>query len=202
MGLVFLAFVAGAVSILSPCCLPIVPGYVSYIGGVAAQEEGNRRRVLGSAALFVLGFGVVFTILGATASALGGFLLVRIPLFAKIAGVFVIVMGFAMLGVLRIQFVSGRGQVVSQRFAANRPPRFLWEWRLRSDGRRRSGPSSEGSSRLPRRFRPSGRGRCCCSSTPWEWVFRLFCSPSGRLERDGRFDSCAGGDWRLSASEA
>ncbi|MFA5891115.1 MAG: cytochrome c biogenesis protein CcdA, partial [Actinomycetota bacterium] len=111
IGLVALAFVAGAVSILSPCCLPIVPGYVSYIGGVAAQEEGSHRRVLGSAALFVLGFGVVFTILGATASALGGFLLVRLPLFAKIAGVFVIVMGFAMLGVLRIPFASGRGQV-------------------------------------------------------------------------------------------
>ncbi|HEX9697309.1 MAG TPA: cytochrome c biogenesis CcdA family protein [Actinomycetota bacterium] len=105
LGLGSLAFVAGAISITSPCCLPLIPGYVSYIGGVAALEDGNRRRVMGAAALFVAGFALVFTLLGATASVFGEFLLTRLPLFIKISGVFVLVMGLAMLGLLRIPFL-------------------------------------------------------------------------------------------------
>jgi cytochrome c-type biogenesis protein len=105
LGLGSLAFVAGAVSITSPCCLPLLPGYLSYVSGVSAEHEGDRRRVLGPAMLFVLGFAFVFTALGATASAFGDFFLTRLPLFIKISGVFVIVMGLAMLGILRIPFL-------------------------------------------------------------------------------------------------
>lgn len=105
IGLGSLAFVAGTVSISSPCCLPLMPGYLSYIGGVSAGEAGNRRRVLGAAALFVLGFAAIFTALGVSASAFGGFLLARLPLFIRISGVFVLVMGLAMLGVLKLPFL-------------------------------------------------------------------------------------------------
>lgn len=105
LGLVSLSFVAGAVSITSPCCLPLMPGYVSYISGVSSSEEGRRRRVMGAALLFVLGFASVFTALGATASAFGGFLLTRLPLFIRVSGAFVIVMGLATLGVLKIPFL-------------------------------------------------------------------------------------------------
>lgn len=104
-GLASLAFVAGAVSITSPCCLPLMPGYLSYIGGVGAVEEGNRRRVMGAALLFVSGFAIVFTALGATASILGEFLLARLPLFIKISGAFVLAMGLAMLGLFRLPFL-------------------------------------------------------------------------------------------------
>lgn len=81
-----------------------MPGYVSYITGVSAGEA-SRSRVLGSAALFVAGFGVVFTALGVTASLLGQFLAGALPTLLKIAGVFVIIMGLAMLGFLRIPFL-------------------------------------------------------------------------------------------------
>ena len=106
LGLGSLAVVAGTVSITSPCCLPLMPGYLSYISGVSAKEEGDRRRVFGAALLFVLGFAIVFTALGATASALGGFLISRIPLFIKILGAFVIFMGLVTLGILRIPFLA------------------------------------------------------------------------------------------------
>lgn len=105
LGLASLAFVAGVVSITSPCCLPLMPGYVSYISGVSAGDEGSRRRVLGTGLLFVAGFAFVFTALGATASAFGDFFLSRLPLFIKISGVVVVVMGLAMLGLLRIPFL-------------------------------------------------------------------------------------------------
>lgn len=106
IGLGSLAFVAGVVSVTSPCCLPLMPGYLSYISGVSASEEGSRRRVLGAALLFVLGFAIVFTALGASASAFGGFLLARLPLFIKVSGAFVIVMGLGMLGIIRLPFLS------------------------------------------------------------------------------------------------
>ena len=72
MGALLLAFLAGVLSISSPCCIPLIPGYVSYVSGVAAGDvSGRRRRVLGAAALFVAGFALVFTALGATASLIG-----------------------------------------------------------------------------------------------------------------------------------
>lgn len=106
LGLGSLAFVAGIVSITAPCALPLMPGYISYISGVSAHEEGNRRRVIAASTLFVLGFALVFTALGASTSALGGFLLGRLPLLIRLSGVFVIFMGLAMLGVLRLPFLQ------------------------------------------------------------------------------------------------
>ena len=68
MELAPLAFLAGVLSISSPCCLPLIPGYLSYVSGVSAGETSNRRRVMGAAALFVGGFSLIFIALGATAS--------------------------------------------------------------------------------------------------------------------------------------
>ena len=99
------AFAAGAVSIATPCSWPLIPGYLAYVSGVAAGETGQTRRVLGASALFVLGFALVFTALGATASVLGSFLLRQLPVFIKVAGVFVIFMGLATLGVVRLPFL-------------------------------------------------------------------------------------------------
>lgn len=100
-----LALVAGVLSITSPCCIPLLPGYLSYISGVSAGAEGQRGRVLGASSLFVLGFASIFTALGASASLAGSFLLGALPVLIKVAGVFVIVMGLAMLGILRIPFL-------------------------------------------------------------------------------------------------
>jgi cytochrome c-type biogenesis protein len=94
------AFVVGMVSFFTPCILPLLPGYLSYVSGVSGEEleAGTKRsRVLLGTVLFVLGFALIFTALGATASAVGGFLLDRFPLVERISGVFVIVMGVAFL---------------------------------------------------------------------------------------------------------
>jgi cytochrome c-type biogenesis protein len=109
-----LALVAGVVSITSPCCIPLIPGYLSYISGVAGAESG-KRRALFAASLFVLGFALVFTPLGATASLLGSVLLRGLPVFVKVAGVFVILMGLATLGLLKIPFIYRE-----KRFSMNR----------------------------------------------------------------------------------
>lgn len=100
-----IAFAAGVISIATPCSFPLIPGYLAYMSGVTSGEGRQTKRVMGAAGLFVLGFAVVFTALGATASVLGSFLFRQLPLFIKISGVFVIVMGLASLGVLRIPFL-------------------------------------------------------------------------------------------------
>lgn len=102
MELAPIAFLAGVIAITSPCCVPLIPGYLSYISGVTGDTPQDRGRVLGTASLFVLGFAVVFTGLGAGASLLGSVLLGSRPLLLKISGIFVIMMGLVMLGAVRI----------------------------------------------------------------------------------------------------
>nr|MBA2599962.1 sulfite exporter TauE/SafE family protein [Actinomycetota bacterium] len=104
MGAYALAFVAGVISFSSPCCLPLMPGYVSYVSSVAGSEAApvSRRRVMGAAALFVLGFAVIFTALGASASGLGAVLLRNRDWLIRAAGVLVVVLGLATIGILRI----------------------------------------------------------------------------------------------------
>lgn len=100
-----LALLAGMVSFASPCCLPLMPGYLSYVGGVGGEELGSvrvRRRVLGAALLFVAGFATVFTLLGASASLAGSLLLDNRPVLLKVAGGFVVLMGLVTMGLLRI----------------------------------------------------------------------------------------------------
>lgn len=103
-----LAFVAGMLAFTSPCCLPLMPGYVSYVSGVAHDAGGQvavRRRVAGTALLFVLGFATVFTLLGAGASVAGTFLLRNRIVLTRLAGIFVVAMGLAAMGVLRLGFL-------------------------------------------------------------------------------------------------
>lgn len=92
----------------SPCCLPLMPGYVSYVSGVAGEAGGAvavRSRVVGSALLFVSGFASVFTLLGVGASFAGEFLLRNRIFLTRLAGVFVIAMGLAAMGLLRLPFL-------------------------------------------------------------------------------------------------
>ncbi|MEX0985447.1 MAG: cytochrome c biogenesis protein CcdA [Actinomycetota bacterium] len=108
MGAFALALVAGVISFSSPCCLPLMPGYVSYVSGVAgvsATATAVRHRTLGAAALFVLGFALVFTAMGASASALGSQILQHRIGLTQIAGVVVLAFGLTMLGVVRAPFL-------------------------------------------------------------------------------------------------
>jgi len=99
---------AGLVSFLSPCVLPLVPPYLSFMAGTAIEDfvEGGERRVRRDvplvALLFVLGFSTVFVLLGATASAFGQVLRSYIDVLSIAAGVAIIAMGLHFLGVFRI----------------------------------------------------------------------------------------------------
>ena len=102
------AFIAGLVSFISPCVLPIVPPYLCYMAGVSIQDAGDggepvaRRRLVQTAFVFVLGFSTVFVLLGATATAIGQLVSGYIDWLASAAGIVIIVMGLHFLGVFRI----------------------------------------------------------------------------------------------------
>ena len=96
------AFAAGVVSFLSPCVLPLVPGYVSYVAGdAAACERRNATKAAGLGACFVLGFSTVFVLLGASATAVGQILLGYRYQLGLVAGAIVIVFGLFLLGLVR-----------------------------------------------------------------------------------------------------
>lgn len=93
-----LAIVAGAVSFLSPCVLPLVPGYLGYVSGLA--DPGNpqdRRRVTAGIGLFVLGFALVFTLYGAAFGVIGMWLLRWQDVLIRVLGIAVILMGFVLI---------------------------------------------------------------------------------------------------------
>jgi cytochrome c-type biogenesis protein len=100
------AFAAGTVSFISPCVLPLVPGYLSLISGMQRTDLGaadpvGRRRVVLSAALFVLGFSIVFVALGAAASFLGALVGPYRLALGRAAGGLIIVMGLVVAGIFR-----------------------------------------------------------------------------------------------------
>src|SRR5918994_3482416 len=106
-----LALAAGVVSFASPCVLPLVPGYVSFVTGSRAPGGGGRRPLL-PILLFILGFTIVFTLLGAFAGSFVRFF--RDPWFQRAAGVVVI-----LLGLLMVAYAIGRGPTAL--FAERRP---------------------------------------------------------------------------------
>jgi len=108
----YMAFTAGLISFLSPCVLPLVPGYLSIISGVSLAEIRENREsrgflsmekgaVLLNSACFVLGFSIVFVLLGATATWFGALLSSRISLLSKIAGLVIIFFGIYKMGLIR-----------------------------------------------------------------------------------------------------
>jgi cytochrome c-type biogenesis protein len=106
-----IAFLAGLVSFVSPCVLPLVPAYLSLLTGESLEDlkaetpSIARTQVLAHAVAFVLGFSVIFVALGLTASAIGGALNANRTLISQIGGVLVVVLGLQMMGFLRIPFL-------------------------------------------------------------------------------------------------
>lgn len=104
------AFLGGLLSFLSPCVLPLVPAYLSFLTGMSAAElsAGSRRiSVLLPAVLFVAGFSAVFVAMGASASVLGQFLVQYRPILERVAGLFVVAFGVVMLGVIPLPWLYG-----------------------------------------------------------------------------------------------
>ena len=105
-GIVF-AFAAGVISFLSPCVLPLVPGYIAHLTGVTSDQDAavGRKETMSHAVAFVSGFGVVFTFIGASAGLVGGLVADQMPTLEKIAGVFLIVLGLNLMGVIKIPWL-------------------------------------------------------------------------------------------------
>ena len=97
---IILAFGAGLVSFVSPCCLPLVPGYLATVSGVPTSELGRRidPKVVARSLIFVATFSMLFIVLGLSATALGSFLFDNQPLLNKVAGVAIIAMGALFVG--------------------------------------------------------------------------------------------------------
>jgi cytochrome c-type biogenesis protein len=114
VGPVLVAFAAGVLSFLSPCVLPLIPGYLSFMTGLSTAELSEDRpslsRVVIPALMFVAGFSLVFVALGATASVLGSFLSDYRAIIEKVAGVAVIAFGVLMLGILKIPGLYGEAR--------------------------------------------------------------------------------------------
>lgn len=101
------AFVAGLISFLSPCVLPLVPGYISLVSGAAiedlkVQDSRLMRRVMLQSVMFILGFSVVFIMLGAVSSSVGQLLAHYRTVIAKVAGIVIIIFGLHLTGIFRI----------------------------------------------------------------------------------------------------
>jgi cytochrome c-type biogenesis protein len=112
----FIALAAGTLSFLSPCVLPLIPGYLSFMTGLtaaelAAEDRPPLGRVLAPALLFVLGFSIVFVALGATASFLGQFLIAYRNVIEIVAGLAVVAFGVLMLGIIRVPWLYGEARV-------------------------------------------------------------------------------------------
>jgi cytochrome c-type biogenesis protein len=106
------ALVGGLLSFASPCVLPIVPGYLSFITGMGLDQltqKESRARVVRAALInsvtFVIGFSVIFVLLGASATAVGRFMQEYMGIFSKVAGVVLIIFGLHMIGVVKIPFL-------------------------------------------------------------------------------------------------
>ena len=109
----FAAFVAGIISFISPCVLPLVPMYISFISGLSLEEMKSRtdrkrilKRVTISSLLFVLGFSIVFIGLGATATFAGKFLEAKLSLLSKVAGAVIIIFGLHIAGLFKIRYLN------------------------------------------------------------------------------------------------
>jgi cytochrome c-type biogenesis protein len=109
----FVAFAAGLLSFLSPCVLPLVPSYIGFLTGMSLPEMAARRRVvLTHALLFVLGFSLVFMLLGASATALGRALNYYQQWLQRIGGTLIVLFGLVCLGVIKAPFLYQERRVV------------------------------------------------------------------------------------------
>ena len=107
------AFIAGIFSFLSPCVLPLVPGYISIVSGFSLeqlkseeQKKSMARVVVLNSVMFIIGFSITFILLGATATALGQLLASKKALFGQIAGVLLIIFGLHLTGIFKINFLK------------------------------------------------------------------------------------------------
>ena len=103
-----IAFFAGLISFLSPCVLPLIPGYISYISGTSFNKLVEKRKslIVIKTIFFALGFSIVFIALGSTASLIGNFLLNNSDVFRIIAGIIIIFFSLQLIGMINFKFMN------------------------------------------------------------------------------------------------
>ena len=120
----FIVFVAGFISFLSPCVLPLIPGYISFISGQSLQEILKKKKIdIIPLILFCFGFSTVFIILGASASFLGQTLLQNSDTLRIIAGIIIIVFSLQLVGLINISYLN-----LEKRFEAKSSQNILFPY--------------------------------------------------------------------------
>ncbi len=116
------AFIAGIISFLSPCILPIIPPYICFLAGMSLEQvtgqehtKGAGRRIMVAAFAFVIGFGTVFILLGASASFLGQALVDYFDILKYVAGAIIILMGLHFLGIFKIAMLYKQAKIEVQK---------------------------------------------------------------------------------------
>jgi|TARA_B100000470_G_C19700620_1_gene350721 cytochrome c-type biogenesis protein len=119
-----LAFAAGLISFLSPCVLPLIPGYISFVSGLSLQELLSKKKInLLPLVLFCFGFSTVFIVFGATASFLGQILLQNSQVLRIVAGIIIIIFSLQIIGFINFSFLN-----VEKRLEAKKTQSFIFPY--------------------------------------------------------------------------
>ena len=113
------AFGAGLISFLSPCVLPLIPGYISYISGTSFDQikEAKKNYIILKTIFFTLGFSFVFISLGSTASLLGKFFLINSEIFRILAGVIIIFFSLQLIGIINFNFLNKDIRIFTNKYS-------------------------------------------------------------------------------------
>ena len=121
MSLFFLSFFAGMISFLSPCVLPLIPGYLSFICGTDLEnlQKKSKYFILQNSALFVLGFSFIFILLGASSTFFGSFFLAKSQIFSNIIAVIIIIFGLYLTGIINFNFFNNEFRFYISKYSNN-----------------------------------------------------------------------------------
>ena len=117
----FIAFLAGLISFLSPCVLPLIPGYISYISGTSFDKikEKKRNLIFIKTIFFTLGFSFVFIVLGSTATFIGQFFLVNSNILRIVAGIIIILFSLQLIGIINFNFLNKDVRIFTNQYNNN-----------------------------------------------------------------------------------
>ena len=125
---IIVAFIAGIVSFVSPCVLPLIPGFLAYLSGTSAGEHGSRLKVFLNSVAFVLGFSVIFALLGVLLNTiLAGVSLKVLTWLSRIGGVIIIIFALYILGLIKISFLEREHKLkVTKKFSITYATSFVF----------------------------------------------------------------------------
>ena len=116
-----IAFFAGLISFLSPCVLPLIPGYLSYISGTSYNKliESKKNPIFIKTIFFTLGFSLVFIIMGSTASLIGKFFLINSKAFKITSGLIIIFFSLQLIGIINFKFMNKELRFFTSKYSSN-----------------------------------------------------------------------------------